>query len=463
MMRGPSRRGRSWAPSRGKHVEHLPEPKGNALAFCLPALGNCSSCWRSPEALHARLGGPRPTRRLSARAATCRTRSHLERFAAAACLPFDRALGTAMAYAFMDVRNVVGHAEMASRIFEAAPARSVMPARPHLPAAFVTQFKALMFGLNLTQDLSSVFEAAAVVRGRRAAAPPSRTVNATDAIARRADKPPGADSRLERATGAARKDAREPREQLVAHAYYDAMGSSSTPCRARTRHPVHGRGAIHVRLRGRPSATKATKRHEGSRSSARGPTQLATRACAHFGASWVMNPWDDRLPRYDIAQRALPFLIAALIYNVIQPARRARRSTSSARRGARTSLAQPPGERGARRQAGGVKRAGATAREEARPPQWNPKPTWTHASVAAWWANASAVVGGSSRIPRLRISRLVRRAAFAPAVPRVLAKPERVHSVERLVTQSTVYVMSLLRAHLVLLRPRRHPCCVLRR
>ena len=45
-------------------------------------------------------------------------------------LPFDRAVGTAMVYAFLDVKNVVGHVEMGSRIYDAAQLPWIMPTGP---------------------------------------------------------------------------------------------------------------------------------------------------------------------------------------------------------------------------------------------------------------------------------------------------------------------------------------------
>ena len=42
-------------------------------------------------------------------------------------LPFERAVGTAMVYAYLDVKNVVSHVEMGSRIYDAAQLPWVMP------------------------------------------------------------------------------------------------------------------------------------------------------------------------------------------------------------------------------------------------------------------------------------------------------------------------------------------------
>ena len=42
-------------------------------------------------------------------------------------LPFDRAVGTALVYAYLDMTNIVGHVEMASRIFDGAQLPWQMP------------------------------------------------------------------------------------------------------------------------------------------------------------------------------------------------------------------------------------------------------------------------------------------------------------------------------------------------
>ena len=294
LMRGAARR--FVPPPKRKHVEHLPEPKGNALAFCracgtsyvrfllafpVEALHRDLVFWRSDATtLGARGDGGDASDELRP----------------AACLPFDRALGTAMAYAFMDVRNVVGHAEMASRIFEAAQLPFLMPTGLTFPL-LVTQFK-VMFSGNLTQKgwlrRSALWNVVALQRR-------DGSWNATDALAGalRAAGP----IRLERATGAARKArAREPREQLVAHAYYDAE----------------------VLTRACPAALRAAaiggdfQNDQNDQNDQNGIgwiavervwcTLLATRACAHYGLSWVMNPWDDHYREYDIAQRGWAFL-----------------------------------------------------------------------------------------------------------------------------------------------------------
>ena len=63
-------------------------------------------------------------------------------------LPFDRAVGTAMVYAFLDVKNVVSHVEMGSRIYDAAQLPWLMPTGITFPL-LVAEFKAMLSG-NLT-------------------------------------------------------------------------------------------------------------------------------------------------------------------------------------------------------------------------------------------------------------------------------------------------------------------------
>jgi len=63
-------------------------------------------------------------------------------------LPFDRAVGTALVYAFLDTKNIVGHVEMASRIFDAAQLPWRMPTGITFPL-LVAEFKAMLSG-NLT-------------------------------------------------------------------------------------------------------------------------------------------------------------------------------------------------------------------------------------------------------------------------------------------------------------------------
>ena len=63
-------------------------------------------------------------------------------------LPFDRAVGTAMVYAHLDMKNIVGHVEMASRIYDAAQLPWMMPTGVTFPL-LVSEFKAMLSG-NIT-------------------------------------------------------------------------------------------------------------------------------------------------------------------------------------------------------------------------------------------------------------------------------------------------------------------------
>jgi hypothetical protein len=65
-------------------------------------------------------------------------------------LPFSRAVGTAMVYAYLDVKNIVGHVEMASRVYDAAQLPWMMPMGLTFPL-LVAEFKAMMSG-NLTSE-----------------------------------------------------------------------------------------------------------------------------------------------------------------------------------------------------------------------------------------------------------------------------------------------------------------------
>ena len=435
LMRGAARR--FVPPPKRKHVEHLPEPKGNAMEFCracgtsyvrfllafpVEALHRDLVFWRSDATtLGARgdggdaSGEPQPE---------AQPRPEV-------CLPFDRALGTAMAYAFMDVRNVVGHAEMASRIFEAAQLPFLMPTGLTFPL-LVTQFK-VMFSGNLTNKgwlrRSALWNLVALQRR-------DGSWNATDALAGalRAAGP----TRLERATGAARKDAREPHEQLVAHAYYDAE----------------------VLTRACPAALRAAaiggdfQNEEGDFRNDPGIgwlavervwcTLLATRACAHYGLSWVMNPWDDHYREYDIAQRGWAFLGKTVGSN--------RRLAAAVLAAEADADALVDGWR--RRFEAGAEafRADVAARErekKRRAAKEAPACAFvTKACVAAWWVATHPLTTTArlaKRVYRFLAWCVARYAAAHMLFRAFLAKPtDAFTGAERLVTQSTVYVTSLL-------------------
>ena len=429
LMRGAARR--FVPPPKRKHVEHLPEPKGNALAFCracgtsyvrfllafpVEALHRDLVFWRSDATtLGARGDGGDASDELRP----------------AACLPFDRALGTAMAYAFMDVRNVVGHAEMASRIFEAAQLPFLMPTGLTFPL-LVTQFK-VMFSGNLTQKgwlrRSALWNVVALQRR-------DGSWNATDALAGalRAAGP----IRLERATGAARKDAREPREQLVAHAYYDAE----------------------VLTRACPAALRAAaiggdfQNDQNDQNDQNGIgwiavervwcTLLATRACAHYGLSWVMNPWDDHYREYDIAQRGWAFLGKTVGSN--------RRLAAAVLAAEADADALVDGWRRRFEASAEAFRADVAARErekKRRAAKEAPACAFvTKASVAAWWVTTHPLTTTArlaKRVYRFLAWCVARYAAAHMLFRAFLAKPtDAFTGAERLVTQSTVYVMSLL-------------------
>ena len=63
-------------------------------------------------------------------------------------LSFERALGTALVYAYLDVKSIVSHAEMASRIYEAGKLPLVLPDGITF-RLLVTEFKTMLGG-NLT-------------------------------------------------------------------------------------------------------------------------------------------------------------------------------------------------------------------------------------------------------------------------------------------------------------------------
>ena len=437
LMRGAARR--FVPPPKRKHVEHLPEPKGNALEFCracgtsyvrfllafpVEALHRDLVFWRSDAQRSASGAESEPSASASASASASE---------AQVCLPFDRALGTAMVYAFLDIKNVVGHAEMASRIFEAAQLPFLMPTGLTFPL-LVTEFK-VMFSGNLTSKgwLRRCALWNVVLLQRR-----DGSWNATDALAG-ALRAAG-DTSLEPKTGAAREEAREPHEKLVAHAYYDAEVLTRA-CPAALRAAATGDFPEPV-SRNEKRATSGIGWLAAERVWC---TLLAMRGCAHYGMSWVLNPWDDHYREYDIAQRGWAFIrktagddprLAAAVLAAEAEADALvdfwRRKEEARVEAFRADVAAR--ERTKKRRAAAER--GLTCA------------FLTEACVSVWWVTTHPF----STLARLakRVYGFLARCVAAYAAAHMLfraflAKPtDAFTGSERLVTQSTVYVASLL-------------------
>jgi hypothetical protein len=437
LMRGAARR--FVPPPKRKHVEHLPEPKGNAMEFCracgtsyvrfllafpVEALHRDLVFWRSDRASGAE---SEPSADASASASASASEAQV-------CLPFDRALGTAMVYAFLDIKNVVGHAEMASRIFEAAQLPFLMPTGLTFPL-LVTEFK-VMFSGNLTSKgwLRRCALWNVVTLQRR-----DGSWNATDALAG-ALRAAG-DTRLEPTTGCAREEAREPHEKLVAHAYYDAEVLTNA-CPAALRAAATGDFPETKTLNGDKAETSGIGWLAAERVWC---TLLAMRGCAHYGMSWVLNPWDDHYREYDIAQRGWAFI---------------RKTAGDDKRLAAAVLAAEA-EADAlvdfwrKKEEARVEafRADVLAREREKKRRAAAErgvtcAFLTKACVSVWWVTThpfSALARLAKRVVRF-LAWCVKRYAAAHMLFRAfLAKPtDAFTGSERLVTQSTVYVTSLL-------------------
>jgi hypothetical protein len=182
-------------------------------------------------------------------------------------LPFDRAVGTAMVYAFLDVKNVVGHIEMASRIYDAAQLPWLMPTGITFPL-LVAEFKAMLSG-NLTASgwmkRSNLWNIVALQNQEGSWV-------ATDSLA-------GA----LRASG--ELEVRPPipsvGDRAVIKSYYDAD----------------------TLLRCCPPALMACSSRLGWITvDSIWCTLLAIEGCNQNGLKWVLNPWDDIFNEFDILQ-----------------------------------------------------------------------------------------------------------------------------------------------------------------
>ena len=288
-------------PPRLKHVQHLPEPKGNAFAFCeVCGISYVRFMLAFPaEALHRDLVfWKHDSRTKSAHTESSRSSSN----DAPVFLTFDRALGTAMTYAFLDGNNVVSKTEMSRRIFEAAQLPWLMPTGLTFPL-LVTEFK-VMFAGNLTRQgwlkRCSLWNVVALQQR-------DGSWNGTDALAGalRAAGPPRLAAAVVKTKTSARlsgsNDSVEDLDlkKLSVHRYYDAE----------------------VALNACPDELCAlTKSDPSNRSLDSEPklnwraveriwcTLLAMRGCSHYGLTWVLNPWDDEFAEYDINQRGWAYL-----------------------------------------------------------------------------------------------------------------------------------------------------------
>ena len=184
-----------------------------------------------------------------------------------ACLPFDRAVGTAMVYAYLDVNNVVGHVEMASRIFDAAKFPWRMPTGVTFPL-LVSEFKAMLSG-NITgsgwMKRSTLWNIVALQN-------PDGHWNASDSLA-----------------GALR--AAGPRQLYPPIARVNANPIIKS---------FYGAEQM---LEECPSRLRACARRLGHTAVDHvWCTLLAAEGCKQAGMNFVLNPWDDVFHEFDIVQ-----------------------------------------------------------------------------------------------------------------------------------------------------------------
>ena len=185
-----------------------------------------------------------------------------------AFIPFDRAVGTALVYAFLDVKCVVSHVEMASRIYDAAQLPFLMPTGVTFPL-LVAEFKAMISG-NISKP---GWQKRSVLWNIIALQNPDGHWNASDSLA-------GA----LRATGPRTLGPpilHKVNEHLTVKSFYVAEAM----------------------LEACPSALRDLAPRLGHRAvDSMWCTLLALEGCAQAGMSWVLNPWDDRFFEYDILQ-----------------------------------------------------------------------------------------------------------------------------------------------------------------
>ena len=183
-------------------------------------------------------------------------------------LPFERAVGTAMVYAFLDVKNVVSHAEMGARIFDAAQLPWIMPTGVTFQL-LVVQFKTMLSG-NITgagwMKRSTLWNILANQNEEG-----SWVANDSLATSLKATGPPQLTPPVPSVS---------PRP--VAKCYYVAEEL----------------------LRACPDALAACAPRLGWFVVDRmWVSLLAMEGCKQSGLKWVLNPWDDVYREFDILQR----------------------------------------------------------------------------------------------------------------------------------------------------------------
>ena len=182
-------------------------------------------------------------------------------------LPFERAVGTAMVYAYLDVKNVVSHVEMGSRIYDAAQLPWVMPTGVTFPL-LVAEFKAMCSG-NITGDgwmkRSMLWNILALQN-------PDGSWNVSDSLAAAL-----------RAAGEPELAAPIPKlsPQPIVKSFYAAEELvRHCPPALRACVDTLGHGVVDKIW----------------------VTLLAMEGCSQAGLVWVLNPWDDVFAEFDILQ-----------------------------------------------------------------------------------------------------------------------------------------------------------------
>ena len=182
-------------------------------------------------------------------------------------LPFDRAVGTAMVYAHLDMNNIVGHVEMASRIYDAAQLPWLMPTGVTFPL-LVAEFKAMLSG-NITgsgwMKRSTLWNIVSLQN-------PDGHWNASDSLAGalRAAGPPELSPPIDKVNA-----------NPIIKSFYGAEEM----------------------LRECPPRLRACARRMGHNTiDSIWCSLLAMEGCKQAGLNWVLNPWDNLFFEFDIVQ-----------------------------------------------------------------------------------------------------------------------------------------------------------------
>jgi hypothetical protein len=191
-------------------------------------------------------------------------------------LPFNRALGTAMVYAYMDVHNVVDHREMSRRVYTASLLPWLLP-EGYTFVYLVANFKRMMAGTLTTHmwlQRSCLWNLVSLQA-------PDGGWYPDDAIAgafRAAGDPVSA---LNPSASASAADARVIKSYFNAEVVLRCMPRSLQACAGK-----HGWGTVDRVW----------------------STLLAVAAYEDLGHKWVINPWDEDFAEYDMQMKAWNFL-----------------------------------------------------------------------------------------------------------------------------------------------------------